>query len=146
MSKLKSAILVLAAMLIIQSSTVWAGDPCTFEVHYVPLEMEFYVPPTPEHIVENGDEYVVYSEAICRIYMGIMDKPSEVPVGDSFKRIRIRIHSINSSKVFYLTADKEVVDEDFLYTVDEELFSEAMKEIKNTHLRKAGKTLTSPDK
>ena len=136
MSKLKFGILAIVAMVYILASTVWADDLCAFEIYYTPLEMEFYVPPTPEDLEEGRDKYVVYNGAICEIYTAIIDKPSNVPVGYSFLRIRVKIRSINSGKVFYFTADKEVVDEDYLYGVDEQLFSEALKQIKTGHLNK----------
>ena len=135
MNRLKLVFLTCIGIMIFLASTVWAGDLCAFEVYYTPLEMEFYVPPTPEHLEKYGDEYIVYDGAICEIYKTIIDTPSNVPVGYSFLRIRVKIRSINSGIVFYLTADNEVVDENYLYDVDEHLFKAALKQIEAGHLR-----------
>ena len=139
MNWLKLGILAIVAMATILASPVGAGDLCAFEVYYTSLEMEFYVPPTPEDLEEGGDKYVIYAGAICEIYKTIINTPSNVPVGYSFSRIRVKIRSINSGNVFYFTADKEVVDENYLYDVDERLFQAALKQIKAGHLRKPGK-------
>ena len=135
MSNLKITFLALAAMLTIWSGTVLADDLCAFEVHYIPLEMECYVPPTPEYLEERGEKSIVQGGALCEIYMDIIGDLPRRPVGFSFTRIRVKIRSIESSKVFYLTADKEVVDEDYLYEVNEQLFEEALKQIKTGLLK-----------
>lgn len=135
MNRLKLVFLTCIGIMIFLASTVWAGDLCAFEVYYTPLEMEFYVPPTPEHLEKYGDEYIVYDGAICAIYKTIIDTPLNVPVGYAFLRIRVKIRSINYGIVFYLTADNEVVDENYLYDVDERLFKAALKQIEAGHLR-----------
>lgn len=134
MNWLKLGILAIVAMATILVSPVGAGDLCAFEVYYTPLEIEFLFPPTPEDLEVGGDKYVIYAGAICEIYMAIMDNPSIIPVGGSFSWIRVKIRSIHSGKVFYLTADNKVVDENYMYDVNKQLFQAALKQIK-VHLR-----------
>ncbi len=64
MNWLKLGILAIVAMATILVSPVGAGDLCAFEVYYTPLEMEFYVPPTPEDLEESGDKINIYVELI----------------------------------------------------------------------------------
>jgi hypothetical protein len=130
MCKLKSIIFIFIAMF---NSSCMANSSCNVTVYYLPLEVEFYAPPTLEYIKKYGEVIDGRKlESVCKLISYISTKDGIKELHGEDKRLRILIVDNNTNKNIFLTSSKKIVVDGMLFKVDEEVFDLALMEIVNT--------------
>lgn len=108
-----------------------AKTDVSYTVYYLPLEVQFYVPPTDEYIEKYGTKLAnlksVKIDALFDQLSGV-DKSKDV---DEYKMKRVKIINNMDGKVLYLTSNKKVLFENYIYKVDKKLVDAVIKVIVN---------------
>lgn len=120
------------------SSSCMSNSNCNVTVYYLPLEVEFYMPPTLEYIKEYGD-LIERSKlsSVCDLINHIANLKGEKGLQGEDKKLRILIIDHNTSKNIYLTSSKKIILDEKLFEVSEAIFGPALMEIVNiVHKRK----------
>ena len=110
-------------------SLVSISEGHTFDIFYLPLDAEFYVPPTEEYIVKNGLHLKMTSEALQLLFGEITQKNAERAQTDDYKRLRIKIVDCATRKSVFITAERQVVGEGKKYHIQQKLINDVLNEI-----------------
>lgn len=122
--------IILYLFITMVSSGCMANSNCNVTVYYLPLEIEFYLPPTLEYIKEYGDP-IERSKlgSVCDLINHISTLKGEKELHGEEKRLRILIIDHNTNKNIYLTSNKKIVMDEKLFEVSDEIFGPALMEI-----------------
>jgi hypothetical protein len=103
------------------------GD--TFKIYYVPVEAQFYVPLTPEDIEKNGDQLMIKSCAISKLFDALKKNNFDIADNDDFTGLRIKIINMSDGKELYITTEKNIITENRRYKIDKKTIDAALNAI-----------------
>lgn len=106
-------------------------DMTNFTVYYIPLDVNLYVPPTPEYLEKAGVKIVVRSCDLARLFEEIKNNTGETDTMQEYKMIRIKIVKDDDQKVIYITQNKTILSEWKKFTVEKKIIEAALSEIIN---------------
>lgn len=102
-----------------------------YTVYYLPLEAEFYVPPTREHIMKNGTRIEMNSSTINKLFKSLSLLEGSVPQKGDYARLRILIVNNSIGDKLLITADKRIISNNMIYEIDIQVVETVLKEIIN---------------
>jgi len=105
------------------------GEVHTFDVYYLPLEAEFYVPPTEEYIEKNGLHLKMTSEFLTLLFSEIRQENAERAQSDDYKILRIKIVDNATKQSVFITAERQILSEGKKYRIQQKLINDALNEI-----------------
>ena len=95
-------------MIVILLNCCIAGDFRKYIVYYVPLEVDYYVPPSREDIMKTGVRFEIQSPVLDEMYDVINAQNGKILTPDDCALIRIMIIS-NTGKEIFIAQDKIIV-------------------------------------
>ena len=96
-------------VIVILLNCCMAGDFRKYTVYYVPLEIDFFVPPSRENIMKGGARFEIQSSVLDAMYEAINEqKNEEILTFDDCSLIRVLIIN-NAGKEVFITQDKIIV-------------------------------------
>ncbi len=110
-------------------STARALESGSYNIYYLPLEAEFYIPPTREYIMQHGINIEMKSCLLDEIFKKISDQEGVVSQSEDLKRLRIMIVDKCNGTELFVTSEKKVLTGDKSYNIGIEIISEVLKEI-----------------
>lgn len=142
-NKLKFYLLILISiLLVVFLLKTWAMS-CkegSFKIFYIPIDAQFYVPLMPEDIEKNGDQLIIKSCEISKLFDVIKKDIFDVPNKDDFSGLRIKIINMSNGKELYITTGKNIITENRKYMPDKETIDSALEVIVDfLNLHKRGK-------
>lgn len=126
---MKIIIWMVSITCVLYSSIAMSCESNIFNIYYLPLEAEFYVPPTREYMLQHGINIKINSCAITSIFKTISEQKGVEPQSEDYKRLRILILGKKDDSEIFITSDKTVISRDKKYMVDVKVVDEALKEI-----------------
>lgn len=102
----------------------------SFTIYYVPLEIQFYVPPTPEYIEKHGTKIQIKSNMLTDLYNKINENSKFIVSNEDMKSLRVKIQRDKDGKIIYITSDKHILSNGKRLTVDKLIVDSVLKEIK----------------
>ena len=118
-------------MLVVFLLTTWAM-PCngdSFKIYYIPIEAQFYIPLTPEDIEKNGEQLIIKSCEISKLFDAIKKDKFDVADNDDFTGLRIKIINMTDGKELYITTEKNLVTGNRKYKIDKKTIDVALNVI-----------------
>ena len=95
-------------MVVILLSSCMAGDFRKYVVHYVPLDVDYYAPPSREDIIKWGVRFEIYSPVLDEMYEVVNAQNGEILSSDDRALIRILIIN-NDNREIFITQDKTII-------------------------------------
>ena len=129
MKKIKLYIFLLA---ILVNSGCMAQTSCNVSTFYIPIDVEFFQPPTIEYIKNyGGKNNNKQLNSVCEL-MEVVDKmQSKLKVTDENKSQRILIINEVSKDTYTITTEKQIIKSDYIYIVENNVLETAINEIIN---------------
>lgn len=110
-----------------------------YKVYYLPLDAEFYIPPTEEYIEKNGLQFEIASANLNHLFVNVTGKnKGELNENDS-KGLRIKIIEMRSARNILITAEKKVLSNGVRYNIDKTIINKALSDITEQVKRYEGK-------
>ena len=126
--KLSCCLLIVISVSVIST---WAmsckGDK--FKIYYIPIDAQFYIPLTPEDIEKNGEQLIISSCEISKLFDVIKKDNFDVPDKDDLSGLRIKIINMSDGKELYITTEKNIITENKKYRIDKKIIDAALKVI-----------------
>lgn len=105
-----------------------AADTCNVVVHFIPLELELYQPPTPEYLEKHGDRVEGDLQSACALIKAARDSAKRTPLSGEDKRVRISITDDVNETVF-ISAERKVIFRGQVCELDTSVVDSAIREI-----------------
>lgn len=126
---MKILICLMSFVGMLYSATAMSCESNTFDIYYLPIEAEFYVPPTREYIIRYGTHLETDSCTMDIIFKEVSkQKGLDLQEGD-FKRLRVMIVDKKDNRELFITAEKKVILRDKNYIVDIKVVDDAINVI-----------------
>jgi len=120
----------IAAIIAIMSVMYSCAQCEQFKVYYVPLEANFFGPPTPEVIERIGTEIQLSSCKLEELYDICEKSQLGMHRDNEFMMIRIKIIRVKDGKTLYISQNKQILsDNGRLYNIDTKLVERALEDI-----------------
>jgi hypothetical protein len=123
-------IAILITVIILLPSSVLASCNKTYEIHYLPLSAEFFIPPSRKLILKAGKHFTVTSCEAEGIFKVLNKTEIDKAQKYDMKRLRVLVIEPNKHKEFFITAEKEIIYKGRQITVDTELVKKVIEQIK----------------
>jgi len=122
---------ILFFLLCLFPTIIMACKSDIFIVYYLPIEANFYVPPTREYIMKHGFKFEINSSVIERLFKNL-SSDNEVEVkNEDYNNLRILIIRKKDDIELFITADKQVLSKDKKYNINRIIIEDALNEIVN---------------
>lgn len=103
---------------------------CQVTAYYIPLEVEFYAPPTAEHIKLKGIPIIKKRlEAVCNLINNLKNSKQGKVAESSDKNLRVMIIDHLFDEAIFLTADRKVIKNNEVFQIERKIFDAALEEI-----------------
>ncbi len=122
--KLLITVCVMSAM-----SFVMAGKPDSFNIYYIPLEVEFYVPPDRNYIMQNGVSFELDNGEVGGLFKEIVSQKNTAPQVKEHKNLRVLIVNKTDDSEMFITSKKNIVYMNKKYDVRPEIIDGILSEI-----------------
>ena len=100
-----------------------------YVIYYIPIDAEFYIPPTRDYIIKYGAKIEITSRKIDDLFkMLSVEKGANLNDEDS-KNWRILITKRNSKKEVIITSDKQCIFSNKKYHIKENIIEDIVDEI-----------------
>ena len=118
-----------------------AQNTCNVSVFYIPIDLEFFQPPSIDYIkVHGGKINKKELNSVCNLLETVDKMQSKLKVSNENKSQRILIVNEESKDEYLITTDKQIIKNDYVYIIEEHIVDAAINEIvKNTTDFKAPK-------
>lgn len=113
---------------VLYSSATMACNSYKYNIYYLPLEAEFYMPPTREYIIKYGTKIEMESCTITNIFKKIKTGGIE-PQNEDYKGLRILIINPKEESELFITLDKKILSRGKVYVLDVNIIDKVLKEI-----------------
>jgi hypothetical protein len=104
-------------------------EPDSFNIFYIPIDVEFYVPPTREDIMRLGDNFEMDSCVLSDLFIKISNQDGVEPQSEDYKSLRILIIRKSDGREVFITVEKRVLSEDKIYNIDVKIIDNVINEI-----------------
>lgn len=104
--------------------------PNKFEIFCLPIEAEFYIPPTKEYIIQHGVKIEITSSILTTLFKKSHDKKGTKGTSDGLKSLRILITNKNDGKSIFITSERQILRGNKKYNLDKRIITNVLKEIK----------------
>lgn len=113
------------------SSFAIACESNCFIIYYMPIEANFYTPPTRDYIIKHGKKIELESYKIKKLFDEISKQNGLNPLPEDYQSLRIMIMKKDDGKEIFITTDKRVLFKKRRYNIDMKDVEDALKEIHN---------------
>ena len=111
------------------SSIVFASEYNVYVIYYLPIDADYYIPPTRDYIIKYGTKIEITSRMIDDLFkMLSVETGVNLNDGDS-KNWRILITKRNSKKEIIITSDKQCIYSNKKYHIKENIIEDIIDEI-----------------
>jgi hypothetical protein len=122
-----------------------ACESSTFEIFYIPIEVDFYMPFTREYIMKYGTKFQIDSCLLYDLFNNKIYRQDGISSSaEDYGRLRIMIIDNIKHIEIFITQDKKVLSlvKKIKYNVDINVVDDILKELKekSEKVRKKGKT------
>ena len=121
---------LILVMLFSLSTIAMTGKPESYNIFYLPLEAEFYVPPTREYIMQHGTKFEMTSPALTSLFTIISNKDGVEPKSEYLKSLRVLVRK-NDGEELLITSDKRILSGSKKHDVEEKVVDGILKEMAN---------------
>lgn len=103
-----------------------------FSIFYLPIEAEFYIPPTREYIMKHGINFDMDSCLLKDFFSHIFAQEGVKSQINDQKGLRIMIINKTDRREIFITSDKKIlsVDKNKKYNIEIEIVNNVLKEIR----------------
>jgi hypothetical protein len=102
----------------------------SFDVHYIPLDAEFYVPPTRADLRTYGVRMPSDSAALTSLFAAIAKQKGLMPRAMDWKALRILIVRKSDGKEVFITSDKRILSDGRAFDIDRVIIDVIIDEMK----------------
>jgi hypothetical protein len=120
---------IIAIVVLLMQTIISGCSNHDYKVYYVPLVVQFYVPPTPGDIVKSGYEIDMSSISLNELFDALIEGNANVMSKEDSMGLRIKIIRKNDGKVAWITAEKHVLSENNRYNTHEEIIAHVLEDI-----------------
>ena len=112
------------------ASTCKASESDKFRIFYIPLDVNFYSPVTPENIEELAFySFDFTSTKVGNLFVSIKKYKGARVTGDDLSGIRVKIVNIRDGGVIFITAEKGVFSGGEKYDMETNIINAALNDI-----------------
>jgi glyoxylate utilization-related uncharacterized protein len=111
------------------SSFAIACESNCFIVYYMPIEANFYTPPTRDYIIKHGKKFEIESYKIKKLFDEISKQDGLKPQLEDYQSFRILIIKKDDMKEVFITSDKRILFKDLRYDIDIKVIDDILEEI-----------------
>lgn len=90
-------------LLLLSPTTLWARE---LQVWFIPLDVNFYTPTTPENVQERGVHFVIDSPDVEAMLEAAKTKSGKMRDSSRKKITRIKISDQQANKDYFITQDR----------------------------------------
>ena len=101
----------------------------TFKIYYYPLDLQVYIPLTPEGIEKGGLQIELTSCALTELFQNVNNRNVGLIKSADDMNLRIKIISNKDGKVVYITTQKRILSEGNKYNIDKKIVNVVLDEI-----------------
>jgi hypothetical protein len=104
-----------------------------FTVYYIPLEVDFFVPPSRQDIINKGVNFEIESNAIYNLFKEVKKQKGSEPRCEDYSGLRVMIVNNRDDSELFITVDKVILSlsQKKRYNISETVIDEIVEEIKD---------------
>ncbi len=123
-------IVVLIFIMLYFSTMAMACEKNRYNIYYIDLEDEFFIPLTREDIIQNGTNFEIDSCNLTILFEKVIEKKERGKSTD-LKDLRILVVRKKDSRELFITAVKKIVYKNKEYKLDSVIVNDVLLEIDN---------------
>ena len=123
-------VIVLIYVVLFYSMAI-ACESGRFNIFYLPLEADFYIPPTREYIIQHGINFEMDSCELTSLFKEIFEQEGAEPQSEDYKGLRILIVNKKDGRELFITSDKKILFEGKKYNIGVRIVDNVLSEIVN---------------
>jgi hypothetical protein len=108
-----------------------ACESSKFEIFYIPIEREYYVPPSREDIMKYGTHFEIKSCLLNDLFKNLYNQNGMVSNADDLAMIRIMIVNKYDNTEIFIATDKILISltKNIKYNIHTEIINNVLKEL-----------------
>ena len=120
---------IVPMLVVLSFHIAMACETNTFNIYYLPIDADFYIPTTREYIKQHGINFEMDSCELTSLFKTVTDQSGVEPQIEDYKVLRILIISKSDNSEIFITSDKQVISNDKKYNVDVKIVDNVLNEI-----------------
>jgi hypothetical protein len=105
------------------------NDNTSFDVQYIPLDAEFYVPPTRADIWKSGVRIASDSAALTGLFAAIANQKGLLPRPMDWKALRVLIVRKSDGREVFITSGRRILSGSRAFEIDQGITDLVIDEI-----------------
>ncbi|MFH1653533.1 MAG: hypothetical protein ABIE74_05715 [Pseudomonadota bacterium] len=122
---------IVLLLVLLYSSISMACEIKTYKVFYTPLEMQFFVPPSREYLIEHSFAFDLASSKLTCLFDMLSKQKGSKAKDNDYTGFRIIIQDKKNKKELIITTDKVIFSGNKVYKINVKIVDEILDELNN---------------